>query len=68
VLLQRWGHQVQDGDVEGAAASQALFETRFLTPLESARYELVARTFDLLEHVSCDCYVSEEVIGAFELG
>lgn len=68
VLLQRWGHQVQDGDLEGAAESQALFEARFLEPLESARYELVARTFNLLERIECDCYISEEVVGAYELG
>lgn len=69
VLLQRWGRQVLSGDEAGAEASRALFEGRFLRTLGSARYELVRRTFHLLERVSCeDCYLREEVIGAYELG
>lgn len=68
VLQQRWGNQLLEGDDAGAAETQALFEARFMATLDSARYEVVRRTYHLLDRLTCDCYLEEEVIGAFELG
>ena len=68
VLLQAWGRQVREGDDEAAEASRAVFEARFLTPFASARYELVDRTYHLLDRITCNCYISEDVIGEFQLG
>jgi hypothetical protein len=47
---------------------RARFEREYLGEYRSGRYEIVQRTYDILERRVCDCYIEEEVIAEFELG
>lgn len=63
-----WGQHVQAGRLPEAAYVEELYEARFFSAVESVRYELVVRRYDVVERVECSCFLSEEVIGEFEYG
>lgn len=68
-LAQELGEATTDGRTGDADAARALLESRFLAGPTSVRYELVRRSFDVLERYECpDCFTSEEVLGAFRTG
>jgi hypothetical protein len=47
---------------------RARFEREYLGEFQSGRYEIVRRTYDILERRRCNCYIEEEVLAEFELG
>lgn len=63
-----WGGHLRAGREVESEFAQDLFEARFLATATHVRYEFVERRYDIIERVSCDCYVSEEVLGEFEYG
>lgn len=65
LVLQRFGQAMDRGEILRTANQQELFEDRWLEADKTVRYELVKREFDVLERISCDCYISEEVMGVF---
>lgn len=60
-LVRRWSQQVAAGNFEESIRSQMVFEARFLESRD-VRYQLVRRTYDIVERVECGCFLSEEVI------
>ncbi len=60
-LVRSWSQHVAAGNFEESVRSQILFEARFLES-RPVRYQLVRRTYDIVERVDCGCFISEEVI------
>jgi hypothetical protein len=60
-LIQRWGSQLRRGELLRADTTRKLLEARYLVSAEPVRYELVARTYDVLDRAACECFTSEEV-------
>jgi len=59
-----WGFVL--GDHKRVLRSQQLLEARFMPNIRTARYQVVRRTFDVLDVRKCDCFLSEEVVGVLE--
>lgn len=66
--LQHFGSAVEHGQFLRIANTKEILESRFMPELTQARYELVRRHFDLLERTECHCFISEKVIGEYQLG
>lgn len=64
LVLQRFGQALERDEIIRAGNQRELFEDRWLEA-ERVRYVMVRRDYDLLERISCRCYVSEKVIGVF---
>jgi hypothetical protein len=67
ILMQTIGKQTEAGQAFQAASARAIFETRFLGDLHTATYQLVRHHFKILDRVKCDCFVSEVVLGTYQL-
>jgi hypothetical protein len=66
-LIQGIGKATQQDRPLQAASARETLETRYLQGLTSARYELVNRTYDVLDRFECDCYEEETVMAEFTL-
>ena len=66
--LQQFGRAVERGQFLRSANTKEILESRFMPELTQARYELVQRHFDVLERIECHCFISEKVIGEYQLG
>lgn len=68
VLVNSWGRHLAAGRTGHADDNRALFESRFLSTASTVRYEVVERRYDVIERVTCDCYLSERVLGEHQYG
>ena len=63
------GEATEHHDSEHATRNRDLLESRHLQALTSATYEVVRRTYDVLERVDCiSCYDDDRVVATYELG
>jgi hypothetical protein len=68
-LIDQIGDSLVRDEPMRAALQRDLFESRFLQDLDGARYEVVRRTYDVLDRIECvGCYIDVEVLATFELG
>jgi hypothetical protein len=73
-LMRQLGNDLDKGRPR-AENTRALFEGQYLEGLDSARYQVVDRTFDLKRRFACeqtgasdeDCFDEERVIGEFTI-
>jgi len=61
-LIQQLGGAIDRGDDAAADGFEAALEERWLEEVDSAEYEVVRRTFDILDRRTCDCFLEETVI------
>ncbi|MEZ5139356.1 MAG: hypothetical protein R2702_10535 [Acidimicrobiales bacterium] len=67
-LIQQLGSAIDRGDDAAAEGFDAALDERWLEEVDVAEYEVVRRTFDILERRSCDCFTEETVIATGEKG
>jgi hypothetical protein len=67
-LIQAMGKATKEGRPVQAASARETLETRYMQGLTDARYELVSRTYDVLERFECECYREEDAMAEFTLG
>lgn len=65
-LMQDLGHALSRGDDDAAFNAHLQLQARFMQGIGSARYEVVYRTFDVLERHRCGCFISEETVEVLE--
>jgi len=65
-LMSDLGSALRRGDLDRSVKAKIQLESRFMQGRRTARYEVVLRTFDILERFECDCFTSEEVVGTLE--
>lgn len=64
-MSRTMGQAYQRGNDARGEDVRKRFEDRFFAG-KAYRYEVVARTYDVKERMSCDCFVEEKVIRTFE--
>jgi hypothetical protein len=62
-VIRELGKAVDEGHPLRLVRNQQILEREYLAALEQADYELVRRRFDIVDRRSCDCFISETVIG-----
>ena len=62
------GGAFESGDGDRVDRYRTIWESRYLQPLTSARYELVRREYDVEERHDCGCYRREVVVAEFTMG
>ena len=67
-LIQVMGKATEANRPGQAASARETLETRYMQGVTSARYELVSRTYDVLERFECECYREEDSVAEFTLG
>lgn len=68
VLVNSWGRHLVADRLDRAEESRALFESRFISSASTVRYQVVERRYDVIERVTCDCYLSERVLSEHRYG
>jgi hypothetical protein len=67
VTMQRFGQGVEAADPVRVDEARRVLESRYLGHFDAVSYELVRRTYDVLDRVTCDCFTDEVVIGEFSI-
>ena len=65
-LMSDLGWGLKTNNLRRAVGAQMQLESRFMQGIDTARYEVVLRTFSVLERRACDCFMSEEVVATLE--
>ncbi len=65
-LMREIGSGLVRHDQTRVVNAQRLFEARFMPNIRTARYEVVRRTFRILDRRKSNCFLSEEVVGVLE--
>jgi hypothetical protein len=67
-VLRDLGLSVERGEPLKIAHHKELLETAHMQTIDTARYEVVRRRFDILDRLECDCFLEETVVGELSKG
>jgi hypothetical protein len=66
-VIQQLGRHLAGDRQDQVATTRALLESKYLTAVDRADYEVVRRRYDRLERYECDCFSQVDVLDRFSL-